>query len=131
MEFEKGDFHEYELAMGTRKGEMEIRIETRSPKNQDYYFPNLQNGTRLAHYAANFEDSIISLFSLGDKELAFAKAEWGTQALFYPKKEFSEAKYCQLVSFYKEGGPQVFIYFLFDDPENPFLDRSFNLLSYK
>ena len=131
LEKENPLFHEYLFAIASKKEKIEIRIEVSSPQNLTNYFPNIQNGTRLAHCAANFEDSIISLFSLGSEELAFSRADWGTQAIFYPKKEFSSARYCQLISFYKEEGPQVFIYCLFDDPENQYLEQTFNLLSYK
>lgn len=107
---------------------IQILLERISPRKS--YFPNLANGSRLAHYAGNDEDSIISLHSLGDEELKQLNAEWGTQAFFKPKKEFSNYGYCMLISMYDEEKGQVFAYFMFDDPENHMLDHSYRFVQF-
>ena len=109
---------------------IQIIIEIVRLDSSEISFPNLKNGTRLSHYASNEENSIISLHSLGDRELELLNAEWATQAIFRPKKEFSNYAYCQLISFYSNNKPQVFVYFLFDDAENPILQRSFSLIQF-
>ena len=107
---------------------VKILLERIGPEKS--YFPNLANGSRLAHYAGNDEDSIISLHALGDKELKQLNAEWGTQAFFRPKKEFADYGYCMLISMYDEQKGQVFTYFMFDDPENDMLDHSFQFVQF-
>ena len=109
---------------------IQVIIEVEKTNSPGISFPNLKNGTRLSHFAGNEEDSIISLHSLGDQELDLLNGEWGTQAFFRPKKEFSDYEYCQLISFYDSEKGQVFVYYLFDDTENPFLQRSFSLIQF-
>ncbi len=126
------NFLKHQFGLSLKKEKVEIRFEfVEEPKEHDYYIPNFQNARRLVNYARNSDESVMSMFYLGTKELAFSNADWGSQGFFVPKMEFSEANHCQMISLYKEGIGHMFIYMLFNDPNNPYLENSLNFFSYK
>ena len=79
--------------------------------------PNIKNGIRLGQLMDNMADSQISLHRLGSQDLNLFGADWATQATFQPKIEFSDKKYCQLITMYKEETGLIFLYLLFDNLE--------------
>ena len=44
-------------------------------------------------------------------------ADWGAIAFFQPKKEFSTKEHCKMVAIHAEGKGNVYIFYLFDDPQ--------------
>ena len=101
------------------KDKIEIRVEYFSTNKDSLAIsnPNIKNGIRLGQLIDNIEESTISLHSLGSQELNIFGADWATQATFQPKIEFSDKKYCQLITMYKEETGLIFLYLLFDNLE--------------
>lgn len=98
---------------------VEMRVEYFSWKKDSIAIsnPNIKNGIRLGQLIDNMDDSQISLHRLGSEDLDLFGADWATQATFQPKIEFSDKRYCQLITMYKEETGLIFLYLLFDDLE--------------
>ena len=98
---------------------VEVRVEIFSyPKDSTALAnPHIQNGIRLGQLMNNLDDSKVSMHRLGSEDLKLYGADWATQATFNPKAEFSDRKYCQLITIFKEEVGMIFLYLLFDDLE--------------
>jgi len=98
---------------------VEIRVEYFDCKKDSLAIsnPNIKNGIRLGQLIDNIDESQISLHRLGTEDLEIFGADWATQATFQPKSAFSDHRYCQLITLYKEETGLIFLYLLFNDME--------------
>lgn len=81
-------------------------------------FPHLKSLTTATHLASNSEQSLLAIHNIDDQILQTVfKADWGGIIYFEPKAQFSKKRYCKMLSLFKEGKATVFLFFLFDDPE--------------
>ena len=126
----ESSFYKPDACWELKGQKIKVCVEVLEEKNEESFFPNINNGIRIGHIAANEENSIISLHKLGDIELEQSGAEWGTQTFLKPKELFSKNEFCQMISLYKAGQGQSFIYILFDDPNHELLDRFLSFIRF-
>jgi hypothetical protein len=119
-------YQKYDFAMRSRKEELELRFRI-------YPYDERKPTTTIPHVLAmrganapalNQEEYLISVLELDEEYLSERfNADWGTLHYFRPKPGFSDSIHCQMLTIYKEEVGTAIVYFLFDDPGNPYLEQ--------
>ncbi|MFK7934688.1 MAG: hypothetical protein AB8G22_14345 [Saprospiraceae bacterium] len=112
-------YQSYDYAMRSRKEKLEVRFLLQPLDTlQQFYFPPNANFVRmLTHLASNDDENIIAVHSMSEDDLREEfNADWGQEALFTPKDNFSARTHCKMLMLHKEGVGDVFVFFLFDFP---------------
>ncbi|MCB9283143.1 MAG: hypothetical protein H6563_03640 [Lewinellaceae bacterium] len=127
-----GDFQEYDYIIRSRSEKMEIRY-LAIPYREDQWdsqYPHILATRMVTHVATNAEDAPISLLSLGTTELDAFHADWGVVYFFTPKDQVSERRTGELLVLHKEQRGTILVFFFFDDPDNPAIDRRFQSVQF-
>lgn len=125
-------YQPYQLALRSRKEKLEIRYAIQPIDTiQQFYFPPNANFMRtITHLASNEEEHVIAVHSMASNDLEeIFNADWGKEALFTPKDIFSERNHCKMLMLHKDGVGDVFVFFLFDLP-NEDLDTRYYALQF-
>ena len=116
---EKNDFFNYDLAIKSRKENLEIRyaIQTLRIDNPIHQVPQTTAIQAISNVATNSQETVITVHNIKQTDLENQfNAEWGTVAYFTPKAQFSNKKHCKMILLHSEGKANVYIFFLFDKP---------------
>lgn len=127
-------YHTCDFGMYSRREKMEIRyaITLFDEDQPQTTVPHVLAQRAATSVASNHPDHLMSIFRLSASALKEDfNADWGKAFIFRPKPDFSTKAYCQLLVLYKEGVATSFIYFLFDDPNNPAVDDRFMAARYQ
>lgn len=126
-------YMECDYGIWSRKEKLEIRyaIEPVSPNSRTALIPHVKGFTMATHLATNDEEAVISKLSLSPENLEEDfNADFGEVYIFRPKPAFSSKLHCQMLVLYKEGKGMVYVFFLFDDPNNSALDYRFQAVRF-
>jgi hypothetical protein len=129
----KNRFLQCDYGISSRKEKLEIRyaIEPIEPESRANLIPHVKAFSMATHLATNNEEAVISQLSISPESLAEDfNADYGQVYVFQPKTAFSEKLYCQMLMLYKEGKGMVYVFFLFDDPNNAALDYRFQAVRF-
>jgi hypothetical protein len=129
----KNRFLECDYGIRSRKEKLEIRyaIEPIEAGSRASLIPHVKAFSMATHLATNSEESVISKLSISPESLTEDfNADFGEVYVFKPKSAFSEKLYCQMLVLYKEGKGLVYVFFLFDDPNNTALDYRFQAVRF-
>ena len=109
----------YEFAIQHRKQKVEIRYVVEAvPAKESNDIPHIFFANKAINVAANTDDSVLSIHTMKTQQLQEEfNADWGAIAFFQPKKEFSTKEHCKMVAIHAEGKGNVYIFYLFDDPQ--------------
>lgn len=129
----QSDFQPCQLAIYSRKEKLEIRylVEPFDSNSQAPQLPHIYASRLLLHLASNDDDAVIAGHSLSPETLENAGADWGKTFFFKPKTAFSNRQHCQLTALQKHQKGTVYIFLLFDDPNNPNLAIRENTIFFK
>ena len=114
---EKNDFFNCDLAIKSRKENLEIRyaIQPLRIDNPIHQVPQVAAMQAISNAATNSQETVIAVHNIPQTVLEKQfNAEWGTVAYFTPKAQFSNKKHCKMILLHSEGKANVFIFFLFD-----------------
>ncbi len=115
----------YRHAIRSKKENMAIRYDI-IPSSLNKIIDEVPQGfsfTRIINAASNEEGADgISVHSIRQSDLKTFNAEWGLVAYFKPKEHLTNYKHCKLLTLFKTGHGIAYIYFFFDDVNNPYLD---------
>lgn len=126
-------FLKCDYGIWSRQEKLEIRyaIEPEQPGARANLIPHVKAFSMATHLATNDDDAVISKLSLPTESLANDfNADFGEVYIFKPKRNFSEKLNCQMLVLYKEGKGMVYVFFLFDDPNNSALDYRFQAVRF-
>ncbi len=129
----RNSFLECPYGIWSAKEQLEIRyyLQPRPSEDQGRFIPDLKAFTMVSHLATNEPSAVITKLAISEDELANEfNADWGKLFYFTPKKQFSEKKYCQMLVLYKEDAGMAYIFFLFDEADNPALDYRYYALKF-
>ena len=80
--------------------------------------PHIYFATKAINIARNTDETVLSIHSMKTTQLKEDfNADWGAIAFFKPKLEFSDKQHCKMVAVHAEGKGNIYIFYLFDDPE--------------
>lgn len=119
-------YQPYDYVLRSRKEKLEIRFLIQpTDTTQHFYFPPNANFMRtITHLASNDEENVVAVHSMAEEDLVeIFNADWGKEALFTPKEKFSGHSHCKLLMLHKEGIGDVFVFFLFDFPNDTWEKR--------
>lgn len=126
------EYQSYQLALRSKKEKLEIRylIQPIDTSQQFYFPPNVNFMRTVTHLASNEEENLIAVHSMANKDLVEVfNADWGREVLFTPKKIFSDRSHCRMLMLHKDEIGDVFVFFLFDLP-NEALDTRYYALQF-
>ncbi len=133
LRLRKNRYLQCDYGIWSRKEKLEIRyaIEPIHPNSRSANIPHVKAFSMATHLATNNEEAVISKLSISPERLAEDfNADYGEVYVFRPKSAFSEKLYCQMLVLYKEGKGMVYVFFLFDDPNNTALDYRFQAVRF-
>ncbi|MEO1625985.1 MAG: hypothetical protein AAFV25_12575 [Bacteroidota bacterium] len=106
-----------DFAMYSKKARLEVRyllqpFHQENPKND---IPHVKMIRMASHLASNEDDSHIAIHKISKERLSsMYRADWGATAVFEPKRSFSDRRYCQMLSLFREDELQLYVFILFD-----------------
>lgn len=121
------------FTLRSKKENLEIRYLLLPFDKRDFASmnPHIQTMRMVATIATNDPESFISAIQPGRQDMKRDfNADWGRIYFFKPKQGFSNKPHCRLLALYKEGKGTVFVFFLFDKPDNPALDTRYFALRF-
>lgn len=121
----KNPYQNYQAAVRSRHDNLEIRYNfiPYNDKNPTTTMPHLQVTRSVASAATNDEEAIIAFHEISQKDLEIFGADWGQMVIFRPKKGFAIQQFCKMLTLFKEGRGTAFIFYLFEDANNPAVDN--------
>ncbi len=119
LEVHDNSLQAYELAILHRKQKVEIRYVVEPlPEDTSQDIPHIFFAKKAINIAANTDDSVLSIHTMKTQQLQEDfNADWGAIAFFQPKLEFSTKAHCKMVAVHAEGKGNLYIFYLFDDPQ--------------
>lgn len=126
-------FQTYDFAIKSKKEKLEIRyfIEAYDEADPTFAVPHLRFTRFLMNLGSNEEEHIMAVHDVDVRDLEEEfQADWGKITFFRPKKSFSSATHCKLLSLFKEGQGMVYVLFLFDEVSED-LDRRFYAVQFQ
>ncbi len=124
----KNSYLDCDYGIWSQEEKLEIRyaVVPDLQNNRANLIPHVKSFAMASHLASNDEASVISKLSITPQSLNDDfNADFGEMYFFKPKPTFSEKQNCQMLVLHKEGKGMVYVFFLFDDPNNPALDYRF------
>lgn len=125
------DYQPYDYAIYSRKEKLEIRYLVQPIADGTTALqlpPHAQFMRTLTHVASNDESTVIAVHRMATTDLdTVFLADWGKEALFSPKSAFSGRTYCKMLMLHKSEQANVFVFFLFDDPNTDWEKRYYAL----
>jgi len=129
----KNRYLKCDYGIWSRKEKLEIRyaIQAVDPNSRAALVPHVKAFSMANHLATNNQEAVISKLSISPESLEEDfNADYGEVYIFQPKSGFSEKFYCQMLALYKEGKGMVYVFFLFDNPNNEALDYRFQAVRF-
>ncbi len=118
----------------SKKEKLEIRyaIDPVGDNERLNMIPHVKAFSMVSHLASNDQEAIISKLSISPESLKNDfNADYGEVYVFKPKTAFSEKLHCQMLVLFKEGKGLVYVFFLFNDPNNSALDYRFQAVRFQ
>jgi hypothetical protein len=118
-------FQNYDFAINSEIEDMEIRYFVLPYNEQDTVTmsPDVLCLRTSTAVATNDEDSFVSMLPIMRRELVETfGADWGLVYFFRPKTEFAAYQHCRMLMLYKDQVGSMFVFFLFNDPNNEAVD---------
>lgn len=118
-------FQDYDFAITSDVEDMEIRYFALPYDNSDTITmsPDVLCLRTSTAVATNDEDAFISMMPLMRRELVETfGADWGVVYFFQPKTDFAAYQHCRMLMLFKDQVGSVFVFFLFNDPNNTAVD---------
>ena len=133
VDLEVNDFQPCQVAIYSRQEKIEIRylVEPYDSNKVAFQLPHVNASRLLMHLASNDEDAVITGHSLDNETLSRTGADWGKAFFFKPKTAFSSRQHCQLTILHKHLQGAIYIFLLFDDPNNPGISLRENAVFFK
>ncbi|RMG78132.1 MAG: hypothetical protein D6714_18580 [Bacteroidetes bacterium] len=127
------EFQNYQLALFSPRENMEIRVAVLPYDSTNIFArnPHVATARAFASVATNDEERLISgIVMPPEKAARDFNADWGMTYFFEPKEGFARYRHCRMIALYKKERATVFIFYLFDDPENEALDKRYAMLRF-
>ncbi|MEL7121580.1 MAG: hypothetical protein AAFO07_19185 [Bacteroidota bacterium] len=124
----KNTIQNYQYSIRSRKEKLEIRylFVPEDPSSLSINLPHIKAFSMASTIATNDEETIISKKNIDVNMLNEGfKADWGATYFFKPKTAFAPFPHCQMLCLHKENKGTIYVFFLFDDPNNQALDARF------
>ncbi|MCB0707704.1 MAG: hypothetical protein KDC34_20455 [Saprospiraceae bacterium] len=121
-------YQQYDFAIHSKLEGMEIRYFVLPYNESDTLSmsPDVLCLRASTSVAVNEDEGIVSMLGITKRELRETfGADWGILYFFKPKQDFGAYQHCRMLALYKDGIGSVLVFFLFDDPNNDFIDLRF------
>jgi len=121
----RNEFFNPDHIIRARRRRVEIQYKAFPKEIHPHLIPHIRHTMTVTSIASNFEKSAtVAVHKISKEDLANSyKADWGSISYFQPKRSFSKYQHGKLLSLFKEDQGMICILFLFDEGEEPEVDR--------
>lgn len=120
----------FDYRLRSKPDQMEIRFLVLPYDSTDTrtQIPHVETYRTVMNLAINDDDAFVAERNLRERDLEAMNAEWAIEYFYQPKTAFSQRyEFARTLAIYREHYGLVLIFMLFDDADNPALDRMYQL----